>query len=157
MLQIFNILRHFFSNALFYKQGFFSTQPQCCLTFSWIEFQMLLRCCLIHITIIILRHILCLVCLCPFLGLGLFMSYLCDLLFIFSLIFIVINHITSIKQTYLFFLHFLEYLHYFCMITWVKKVNNFQIAKFSLRVLLSFSLIFFLSISALRCIWKSCL
>ena len=31
---------------------FFSTQPQCCLTFFWIELQMLLRCWLIHITII---------------------------------------------------------------------------------------------------------
>ena len=31
-------------------------------------------------------------------------------IFIFSLIFIVINHITSFRQTYLFFVHFLEYL-----------------------------------------------
>ena len=37
----------------FYKQRFFSTHTQCCSTFSWIELQMLLRCCLIHITIII--------------------------------------------------------------------------------------------------------
>ena len=50
-----------------------------------------------------------LVCLCLCLDLGLFMSYLCDLFFIFSLIFIVINHITSFKQTY-FFVHFLEHL-----------------------------------------------
>ena len=34
------------------------------------------------------------------------MSYLCDLPFIFSLIFVVINHITSLKQTHLFFLYF---------------------------------------------------
>ena len=39
----------------------------------------------------------------------LFTSYLCDLFFIFSLIFIAINHITSLKQTLLFFFHFLEY------------------------------------------------
>ena len=31
-------------------------------------------------------------------------------IFIFSLIFIVINHITSEKQTHLFFVRFLEYL-----------------------------------------------
>ena len=31
-------------------------------------------------------------------------------IFIFSLIFIVINHITSFRQTYLFFVHFVEYL-----------------------------------------------
>ena len=37
------------------------------------------------------------------------MSYL-YLFFISSLIFIVINHITSFKQTHLFSVHFLEYL-----------------------------------------------
>ena len=36
--------------------------------------------------------------------------YIYDLFFIFSLIFIVINHITSFKQTHLFFVHFLECL-----------------------------------------------
>ena len=43
---------------LFYKQRFFSTHLQCCLTFSWIELEMLLRSCLINIGIIILRHFL---------------------------------------------------------------------------------------------------
>ena len=42
--------------------------------------------------------------------LGLFVSYLCDQFFIFSLIFIAINHTTSLKQTHLFFARFLEYL-----------------------------------------------
>ena len=37
------------------------------------------------------------------------MSHLCDLIFIYSLIFVDINHITSFKQTYLFFVHFLDY------------------------------------------------
>ena len=32
----------------------------------------------------------------------LYMPYLCDLFFIFSLIFIVINHITSLKETHFF-------------------------------------------------------
>ena len=32
--------------SFFYEQRSFSTQPQFCLTFSWIELQMLLRCCL---------------------------------------------------------------------------------------------------------------
>ena len=94
-------------HIFFYKQHFFfSTQPRCCLTFSWIELQMLLRCYLIHINIIILRHILYFVYFCP--CLGLFMLYLCDLLFLFNLNFIVINHITSHKQTHLFFVHSLE-------------------------------------------------
>ena len=74
---------------------------------------MLLNCCLIHISINILRHILYLVYLYPCLGLGLFMAYLCDLVFIFSLIFIAINHITVFKQTYLIFANLLEYLQLF--------------------------------------------
>ena len=95
---------------------------------------MLLSCCLIHIAIIILRGILYLVYLCPCLDLALFMSYLCDLIFIFSLIFIVINHITSFKQPYWF-------SYNFCMITWIRK-TIFKY-KFSFSVLLRFCLIFY--------------
>ena len=40
----------------FSKQRFFSTQPRCCLTFSITELQMLLRCCLMRISIIIHLH-----------------------------------------------------------------------------------------------------
>ena len=68
-----------------------------------------LRCCLIHIIIIILRRILYSVNLCSYLEPGLFMLYLCDLVFIFSFIFIMIDHITSLKQVR-FFEHFWEYL-----------------------------------------------
>ena len=39
------------NTRLFYKQQFFSTQPQCCLTFSLIEPPMLFRCYLIYISI----------------------------------------------------------------------------------------------------------
>ena len=102
--------RIFDIDAFFISKVFFSTQPQRCLTFSWIEFQMLLRCCLIHITIIILRHILYLFYLCPCLGLGLLISYLCDLFFIFNLIFITIHHINSLKQKHVAFVQFLKYL-----------------------------------------------
>ena len=94
-------------HVFIYKQLIFSTQPQCCLSFSWIELQMLLRCCLIHNkTIIILRHVLHLVYLGPRLSLILFMSYLRDLFFYVHSHFIIINHITSLKQTHLFFVHF---------------------------------------------------
>ena len=110
----------------FYKQRYFSTQPQCCWTFSWNELQMLLRCCLIHLTIVILRHILYLAYLCRCLGLDLFMPYLYDLLFIFSLIFIFINHITSFKKTY-FFLYILKMSPR--IIKCMKEANNFQIDK----------------------------
>ena len=41
--------------TLFYKKHFFSTQSQCCLTFSWTGLQTLLRSYLILISIIILR------------------------------------------------------------------------------------------------------
>ena len=41
---------------------------------------------------------------------SLFNLCLCDLFFIFSLIFIVINHTTSLKQTHLLFVHFQENL-----------------------------------------------
>ena len=71
-------------HALFYKQRFFSTQPQYCLTFSWIDLPMLLRCCLIYIAIIILRRNSYLVYLCPCLSLGHFKSHLWDLYFSFS-------------------------------------------------------------------------
>ena len=60
------------TTCFFHMQRFFSTQPQCCSTFLWIELQMLLRCCLIHISIIILRHFLYLLYLCPWLDIGLF-------------------------------------------------------------------------------------
>ena len=63
-------------------------------------------------------------------GLVLFMLYLCDLFFIFSLFFIVFNHITLLKQTHLFFAHFLEYFLLFLDDKVdEKKANNFQIEK----------------------------
>ena len=73
---------------------------------------------------IVLRRILYLVYLC--LGLDLFMLYLCDLFFIFSLIFIIINHVTVLKQ---FFIFFRIAPCHFWIIMWMNKANNFQIAK----------------------------
>ena len=54
------------------------------------------------------------------------MSYLCDLFFIFSLIFIVSYHITSFKLSCLFFVHFLEYLLLFLD----NNVTSFVLALF---------------------------
>ena len=54
--------------------------------------------------------ILYLVHLCPCLGLGLFVSYISDLFLIFSLVFIVINHIISLRQTHLILVHFIKYV-----------------------------------------------
>ena len=71
---------------------------------------MLLKCCLIHITIIILRHILYFVFLSISRPRPVYVVS-CDLLFIFSIIFNAITHITSLKETHLFlFVHFFEYL-----------------------------------------------
>ena len=37
----------FLSYTFFYKEHFFATQRQCCLTFLWTELHLFLRCCLI--------------------------------------------------------------------------------------------------------------
>ena len=79
----------------FNKKRFFSTQPQCCLTLPYIELYMLLRCCLIHIGTVILRHCFYSLHLCSWLDLGLFLPYLCDLFFISIFIFIMINRVIS--------------------------------------------------------------
>ena len=100
----------------FYKQRLFSTKPLCYLIFSWIELQMLLRCCSMYISIIIRRHFWYLLYLCRCLDLGPFRSrprsIRSTLIFIF--IFIFINPILSWIQTHLFFcLFFLEYVPLF--------------------------------------------
>ena len=75
---------------------------------------MLLRCCLTHISIIILRHFLYLLYL-------LLISYLCDLFFIFMFTF---------TDILLLLLIFQNMYYYFWIITGMKKnVNNFQTTK----------------------------
>ena len=122
--------RFLFNIHILFKQGFFSAHPQCCLNFSWIELKMLRRCCLIHMSIIIMRHFLFLLYLYPFLVLHLFMSYLCDPSFMFIFIFIMISHIIS-WISHLFFRLFSR----ICLIIFASN-------KFSLRVLLNICLIF---------------
>ena len=56
------------------------------------------------------RHISYLVYFGLCLGLGLFMSHIGGLFFIFSLISIAVNSITSLKQTHLLYAHFKDYL-----------------------------------------------
>ena len=86
----------FIYTLFFYKQRFqtLSSQSKCCLTFSWIELQMLLRCCLIHISIIKPKHCLYLLYLWSRLNEGVFRSYPCDFFFSLS---------SSFLQTYFFF------------------------------------------------------
>ena len=59
-----------------------------------------------------------------------FMSYLYHLFLIFIFIFIMINSIISWIQTQMFFCFFFYNIsYYFWMISWMKNVNNFQIAR----------------------------
>ena len=99
---------------------FFSKQPRCCLT--WIEPQILRKCCLLHMGIILPRCIIFCIFVSIFIRLRLFTSSLCDLFFIIIFIFITVNHIISLKQTHFLFGRFCE--------------------KFSIRVMLGFCLIF---------------
>ena len=101
---------------------------------------MLLRYCLIYISIIILRHFLYLLYLCPSLDQGLFISYLCYLFFIFIFIFIMVNRMNA--DTLVLLLIFQNMSYYFYMITWMRNMNYFQQLKFSLRALLSICLFF---------------
>ena len=68
---------------------------------------MLLRCCLIHKSIVIMRKFLYLLYLYPCLEVGPFMLYLCDLFSNFMFIFIVINRTISWIQTDFLFCLFL--------------------------------------------------
>ena len=99
----------------------------------------MLGCCLIHISIIILRHFLYLLYLCSSLDLGLFISHLCDLFFFFIFIFLIINRIISWKQTHLFFCLFSR----ICPINFARtRWIIFKQQNFNLRVLFSICLIF---------------
>ena len=95
------------AKSFFFEQCFFfelSLRLSVAQLFSRIEVQMLLRCCLIHISIIIVRHILYLLYFCPCLDQGyLFMSYLYHRFFIFIFIFIMIDRIITWMQTHLLF------------------------------------------------------
>ena len=119
---------------------------------------MLVECCLILISIIIPRHFLYLAYVRPCLDVDLFMTYLCDLFFFFTLI--IINQIISLKQTHLFFCKFFQNTPcYFWKSKESKRKKRKQIIfnkqKFSLRVLLSFCLIFFANFSLVLLIKKS--
>ena len=66
------------------------------------------------------------------------MSYLCDSFFIFSLIFIVINH-TNLNRLSCFSVHFLEYLLLFFNDSVDEESQNFQMAKVQILCCLDFA------------------
>ena len=99
-------------NLRFLLNSFFQhlTWRSGCLTSSCIELQTLLGYCLTHLTITILRHFFYLVYFLPYLGPGIwyiFVNYFT--FYILSFFFILVNHITSLEQTHLFFVHFVEH------------------------------------------------
>ena len=112
------------------------------LTFSWIQPQILLRCCLIHITIII-HLILNIQCICGHVLAKFYLYCICVISMWFVFHFHLHFHYDSLNNhakisTLLFWLFFricpfLEY--YLWMITRMKNLNNVPIANF--RVLLS--------------------
>ena len=113
------------TTRFFYKQRFFSTQPQCCSSFSWIELQILLTCCLVYNHHHTEKRFI--FNLFSSLDLVLFMSHLCDLI-----IFIMINNIISLSHEYTgtcSFAYFSNKPYYFWMRMLMKNVNHFQIAK----------------------------
>ena len=79
-------------HVFFHMQSFFSTQPQCRLTFSWIELQVLLWCCLIYKSI---KDFLYLLYLFP----GLLLPYHIDLFFIFIIVVVIISRTVSRIRT----------------------------------------------------------
>ena len=117
-----------FLSTRFFTSNVFSAPPQCCLTLSWNEFQMLLRCYLIHIKSPCWKTFyIYYICTNQCLDLGLFMLYLFDLYLIFIFILIMVNCMSA--HTLVLLLIFQNMSCHFWMITWMKTVNNFQIAK----------------------------
>ena len=119
----------------FYKQRSFSTLPQYCLTFSWFELQMLLRCYLIRIRIIIMRHYAEILFILHFFSMSRPRTmYIVSVwsIFHFHLHFHYYQScIISWIQTYLFFCLYFRISYHFWIITWVKNANNLQITKAS--------------------------
>ena len=64
----------------------------------------------------------------PCLDLGLYMSYLCDLFFLFIFIFILINRANTGTVVLLIFF-FQNISCFFWMTRWMKNVNSFLVAK----------------------------
>ena len=93
-------------HAFFISNAFFSTQSQCCLSFWWIEPQMLLRFCLIHQSIIILRHFFYLLYLCPCRIYMIYFSFSSS----FSLWLIVSSHEYRHKCSFALFLEYILFL-----------------------------------------------
>ena len=85
-------------HAFFVSNAFF----QLSLSVALLCHELSFKCCLTHISIMILRQFLYLLYLCPCLVLSPFMSYLCDLLSFSSSFFIIISHIISSVQKDLF-------------------------------------------------------
>ena len=89
--------------------------------------------------------------LCPCLELDLFMSYICDLFFIYIFIFIIITCMDT--EALVILLIFKNMSYNFWVITWMRNVNNFQIVKVQSQGV-KYHLLDFLAISAWCCLSK---
>ena len=113
--------------TLFFISNAFFNWASALLTF-FMNWASILLSLIHHLTITVLTNILYLVYLSKCLDLGLFVSYLCNLFFIFSLIVISINNISPLKQTYLLFVYFLEYLLLFLDDNMDEELDELSIA-----------------------------
>ena len=108
--------------GFFVSIAFFQPSLSIGQLFHELSFKCCFRCCLIHTNIIILRYLIFTIFLSMFRSRSIYISYLCDLYFIFILIFIMVNRIILWIQTHLLFCLFL-------MAILMKNVSNFQITK----------------------------
>ena len=139
-------LLQFNTTRFFYKQCFFSTHPQCCLAFSWIELQMLLRCWLIHLTNI--KHFIFSIFVSMSRPSSIYVVHMWSIFYFFSLVFIIINNL--IKKTHLFFVYFVRLSPTIFGQYCIKKANNFQKSKVQPQGV-AYILLDFFSISAWHC------
>ena len=114
------VIRFFIQATLFYtSNAFFSTQPLVLLNFLWAELQILLRCCFIRLSIHHNDILFTFNIIVSILGLGLFLSYLCDLFFIFIFISTLYNHCLKSAQNMEFFL-----VRIFPHLDWIRARKN---------------------------------
>ena len=140
------------------SKAFFQLSISVTWTFSWIKLQMLLRCCLIHVSIVIMRHFLYLLYLCPCLSMSrprsfpiafMWSIFHFHLHFHYNLSYNLMNTDALVLLLVLFTLLLIfQYMSYYSwMITRMKNAKNLQISQVQPQNVASHFL-YFLPISA---------
>ena len=113
--------------TLFYKQRFFSNEPQCSLTFSWIELQLLVR--NHHHTV---THFIFNIFVSIFVSMSrprsIYVGYIWSIFHFQSYFLAIQSSNNKHYNRHTCFGAFLWNIYYLWMITWMNKANNFQIA-----------------------------